>query len=85
MQSDYSAGAAGIVMLVPYMIIQLLYAIVAFQLCRKQRWNAWLWTIATLVPVVGLIVFVVLFMSSQLKTLDRLNILEKEVVPKRFE
>jgi hypothetical protein len=77
MQSDYSAGAAGIVMLVPYMIIQLLYAIVVFQLCRKQNWNAWLWTIATLVPVIGLIVFAVLFISSLLKTLDRLNALER--------
>lgn len=80
MDSAYSAGGdpmTGIVMqLLPLMIFQIIYAIVAFQICRKQNWNAWLWTIAMLVPVIGMIVFIVIFLTTMLKTLDRLNVLE---------
>lgn len=79
MQSDFTApdSVAGLVMqLAPTMILQILYAFFVFKACRKQRWNAWLWTIASLVPLAGIIVTVVLLLSTILRTLDRVNALE---------
>lgn len=78
MQSDYAAdpGVTVVMQLLPIMIFQIIYAVVVFQLCRKQNWNAFLWTVLTLVPVLGMIVFIVVFLSTMLKTLDRLNAIE---------
>jgi hypothetical protein len=80
MQGEYMTGGdpmtALVMQLLPLMIFQMIYAVVVFQLCRKQNWNAWLWTIAMLIPVVGMIVFPVIFLTTVLKTLDRLNVLE---------
>lgn len=60
----------------PLMIIQVLYAVVTFLVCRKQNWNAWLLTLVVLIPVVGMIAFLFIFVATLLKTLDRLNALE---------
>lgn len=62
--------------LAPLMIIQLLHAVVTFLVCQKQNWNAWLLTFAVLIPVVGMLAFLVIFLATLLKTLDRLNALE---------
>jgi len=62
--------------LAPLMIIQLLYAVVTFLVCQKQNWNAWLLTFVVLIPVVGMLAFLVIFLATLLKTLDRLNALE---------
>jgi hypothetical protein len=87
MQSDYTTGdpTGAIAMLLPWMILQVIYAAIVFQLSKKQNWNPWLWTIVTLVPILGAFVFFGIFVTTLLKTLDRLNVLEKEVVPSRFE
>lgn len=79
MGGEYVAGdpAVGLLMqLLPLMIIQLLYAVVTFQFASKQRWNAWVLTIVVLIPIVGMIAFIVIFLTTLLKTLDRLNVLE---------
>ncbi len=79
MGEEYVAGDPAVSLLmqfVPLMILQLLYAVVTFQIARKQRWNAWILTIVVLIPVVGMIAFIVIFLSTLLKTLDRLNVLE---------
>ena len=68
MQGEYSdPGASMIVQLVPLMIFQIIYAIIAFKFCRKQNWNAWLWTIASLIPLIGMFVFVGIFLTTILK------------------
>jgi len=49
----YPDATTGLIMqLLPLMIFQILYSIAVFQLCRKQGWNAWLWTIITLIPAI---------------------------------
>jgi amino acid transporter len=62
--------------LLPFVIFQLIYAVVTFLLCRKQNWNAWLWAIVTLIPLIGMIAFVVILFLTLLNTLNRLNELE---------
>ena len=62
--------------LAPLMIIQVLYAVVSFLVCQKQNWNAWLLTLVVLIPIVGMLAFLVIFIATLLKTLDRLNALE---------
>ena len=74
--TEYDPGVSMIMQILPLMIFQVLYAIVVFQICRKQNWNSWLWTLVTLVPVIGAFAFIVTFLSSHLKSLDRLNALE---------
>jgi len=78
MAGEYVADpTVGLLMqLVPLMVLQLLYAVVTFQLCSKQRWNAWILTLVVLIPVIGMIAFIVIFLTTLLKTLDRLNVLE---------
>lgn len=58
------------------MIIQLIYAVVTFLVCRKQNWNAWLLALVVLIPFLGMLAFLVIFLATLLKTLDRLNALE---------
>ena len=67
-----------LIQLAPLMIIQLLYAVVTFQLSRKQGWNALLLTALVLVPVIGMIAFIIIFLTTLLRTLDRLNALERK-------
>jgi|CXWL01.1.fsa_nt_gi hypothetical protein len=80
MHDAYSAagdpGAGVLMQLLPSMIIQIIYSIVVFKMARKQGWNAWLWTIGSLIPIIGLIVLAVAQATTILKTLDRLNVLE---------
>ena len=71
----YDQTTAIIMQLVPLMTIQLFYAWLVFVLCRKQHWN-WGWALAALVPLLGIFVFAVVFVTTWFNTLDRLNKLE---------
>jgi hypothetical protein len=65
-----------LVELAPIMIIQLMYAVVTFLVCQKQNWNAWLLALVVLIPFIGMLAFLIIFLTTLLKTLDRLNALE---------
>src|SRR5215471_17059614 len=62
--------------LVPGIILGLVYAAVVFVVARKRKINPWGWTIATLVPFIGLLVAAVFFLLTLLSILDRLDTLE---------
>jgi ATP/ADP translocase len=62
--------------LLPSLVIGFIYAVLVFIVARKRRVNPWGWTIATLIPVVGLLVSAVFFFLTFLSVLDRLNALE---------
>jgi ATP/ADP translocase len=62
--------------LTPGIILGLLYAVVVFIVARKRKINPWGWTIATLVPFIGLLVSAVFFLVTLLSILDRLDTLE---------
>jgi hypothetical protein len=80
MQSDVYAGAdpgaAVFMQLLPLLIIQTLYAVVTFLMAGKQGKNPWVWSILTIVPVLGMFVFLVFIVTTMLSVLDRLNVLE---------
>jgi hypothetical protein len=86
MQADYVVDPATrvIIQLLPLMIIQTVYAIITFVMARKQGKNPWAWTIFTLVPGIGMFVFLIFFLLTLLSMLDRLNALEKETLASRF-
>jgi hypothetical protein len=67
---------AALMQFIPLMIIQLVYALVVFLMARKRGVNAWVWTIGSLVPVIGMFVSLVFFILTMLSILDRLNALE---------
>jgi ATP/ADP translocase len=49
--------------LVPGIIFGVLYAVVVFVVAQKRKINPWGWTIATLVPFIGLLVAAVFFLE----------------------
>ncbi|WP_340646716.1 hypothetical protein [Phenylobacterium sp.] len=71
-----------IIQFIPSIILGILYAIVVFLVARKRRINPWGWTIATLIPIIGLVVAAVFFCVTLLSILDRLNGLEGISTPK---
>jgi hypothetical protein len=62
--------------LVPGIVLGLVYAVVVFVIAQKRKINPWGWTIATLVPLLGLLVAAVFFIVTLLSILDRLDTLE---------
>ena len=73
-----AAGASFIGVLFAYIILGVIYAIVVYVIARKRRVNPWPWTIATLIPGLGMLVAAVFYLLSFLSVLDRLNKLENE-------
>ncbi|CAN5870351.1 hypothetical protein BH11PSE1_BH11PSE1_29850 [soil metagenome] len=71
-----TSSSAVIMQLLPSMILGVIYAIVVFVIARKRRINPWGWTIATLIPIFGLIVAAIFFLMTFLSVLDRINALE---------
>jgi hypothetical protein len=65
-----------IIQLAPMMVLGLFYALVVYVVARKRRINPWVWTVATLIPGIGLIVSGIFFLLTFLSVLDRLNALE---------
>lgn len=63
-------------LLLPF-VMGLIYAVVVFIVARKRNINPWGWTLATAIPVAGLIVAAVFFLTTLLSMLDRLNKLEQ--------
>lgn len=82
MQSAGEAPVAGgaeamILQFLPLTILSLIYAFVVYVIARKRGLNPWLWTIGTVVPLVGVIIVGPLFLLlSFLSVFDRLNALE---------
>lgn len=60
----------------PMMVLGLFYAVIVYLVARKRRINPWVWTVATLIPGIGLIVAGIFFLLTFLSVLDRLNALE---------
>ncbi|MBL8556296.1 MAG: hypothetical protein JNL41_18625 [Phenylobacterium sp.] len=73
-----AAGASAVFLLFVYFIVGVVYAIVVYVIARKRRVNPWPWTIATLIPAIGLLVAAIFYLLSFLSVLDRLNKLEGE-------
>lgn len=65
-----------LIQLIPAIIFSLIYAVIVYAVARRRRLNPWPWTIATLIPVIGMIVAGVFLLLSFLSVLDRLNALE---------
>ena len=65
-----------ILQFVPLLIFSLIYAVIVFIVARKRRINPWGWTIGTMIPLFGLIISGVFFVTTLLSILDRLNALE---------
>jgi len=62
--------------LLPGIILGVVYAVVVFAVARKRKINPWGWTIASLVPFIGLLVSAVFFLVTLFSILDRLDKLE---------
>ena len=73
-----------LIQLAPMMVLGVVYAIVVFIVARKRGINPWIWTIATLIPVIGFIVSGVFFLLTFLSMLDRLNALERSSKAQEF-
>ena len=69
------------IQLIPSIVLGVIYAAVVFVIARKRGVNPWGWTIATLVPLIGLLVSAVFFLTTLLSSLDRLNALEGRSAP----
>ena len=65
-----------LIQMIPTLILGAIYAWTVFVIARKRGINPWGWTIASLVPILGLIVAGVFYLLSFLAVLDRLNALE---------
>lgn len=75
------SGENMIIQFIPSMVLGVIYAAIVFVVARKRGVNPWGWTIATLVPLIGLLVSAVFFLTTLLSILDRLNILESRSAP----
>lgn len=63
---------------IPLMVIQLMLAIFVYVITKKMKMNQALWTILSLVPAVGLLIFYFLTFKVIVYMVDSLNeILEK--------
>ena len=71
-----STATDTVIQFIPIMFLQLIYAAIVFVVARKRHVNPWIWTVASLVPVFGLLVSGVFMLFSFLSILDRLNVLE---------
>jgi hypothetical protein len=65
-----------LVRLFPLEVLGLLVAVVVYAIARRRRVRPWGWTLATLIPVLGLVVAGVFLVRSLLSILDRLEALE---------
>ena len=73
-----AAGGAAIFGLFVYVVLGIVYAAIVYVIARKRRVNPWPWTIATLIPVIGILIAAIFYLLSFLSVLDRLNKLEGE-------
>jgi hypothetical protein len=72
------------IQLAPMILFGLFYAAVVYVVARKRKVNPWVWTIATLIPAIGLIVSGIFFLLTFLSILDRLNALERTSTVQEF-
>jgi hypothetical protein len=63
----------------PLMIMQGIFAIFVYPLAKRMRMNAPLWTVLSLIPVVGFIVFYGICFYLALYMLDALNEIRDKV------
>ena len=69
-----------LIQLIPTMTIQALLLIGVVPLSRKVRsGSSWVWIVATLIPVVGLLVFTFLMMKALAVILEKLDLLSEKV------
>ncbi len=72
---------SAIVQFIPIMIIGLVYAVIVFVVAGKRRQNPWPWTIAAVIPLIGVFVSGLYLLLTFLSVLDRLNALEQSTRP----
>jgi uncharacterized membrane protein YoaK (UPF0700 family) len=70
--------------MLPMFILGVIYAAIVYVIARKRRINPWGWTIASLIPAIGLLVAGVFWVITLLSVLDRLNALEDGQTAKTF-
>jgi hypothetical protein len=75
---------ATILQFVPIMIICVVYAVIVFIIAKKRGINPWIWTITTLIPVIGIFVAAVFMLLSFLSVFDRLSTLEAQARTESF-
>ena len=73
-----------ILQFVPLFIFSLIYAVPIFIIAQKRKVNPWLWTVGTLVPLFGLFVAAIFFVTTIMSMIDRLDALETDAVGKTF-
>ena len=77
-------GTTGLlIQLFPLIFMGAIYAVVVFFTARKRGVNPWPWTVASLIPAIGLIVSGVFMLLSWFAILDRLNRLERGIDGRR--
>lgn len=62
--------------ILPVMIWQVIFVVITFVTCLKRRVNPWPWAIGTLIPGLGVLVYLIFSLVSWFSVLDRLNALE---------
>jgi hypothetical protein len=62
--------------LLAYLVPAAFYGPVVFMVARKQGINPWPWTIAALIPYLGILLAGIFLLLTLLSVLDRLNALE---------
>jgi len=66
-----------IIQLAPVALVGAIYAVVVFIVAKKRSLNPWLWTLGSLIPIIGWLVSGLFLLLTFLSMLDRLNELEK--------
>ncbi|MEN9983817.1 MAG: hypothetical protein RI918_1786 [Pseudomonadota bacterium] len=68
-----------LISLVPLMLMQAIYAIFIALIAKRTNKNVWLYTILSIVPILGMFFFLYVIASTFLRLLDSVNALEKKV------
>lgn len=66
--------------LMPMFIMQSIYAVFVFQIAKRTEKNAPLFTVATLIPLLGAFFVIYVFWSTTLYLLDSVNELRDRTV-----
>lgn len=76
MEPTYDQNTYLLMQILPLLIWQFIFAVIVFVVARKRGVNPWIWTIATLIPGIGMVIYLVFSLLTWLSILDRLNALE---------
>lgn len=76
---ELSTSGGLIAQLFPLILVQVFYAVSAFIISRKRGTNPWPWTVASLIPVLGLFAGAIFPYVMLAALFDRIRALEGKV------